>query len=222
MDLLKYIDIVLVDTRPTHIIIHTIITSFLCISIFEMYIATAHSIRIQGYQKFLIAKFKCFPFVTYFINVGKVKTIQKIQDDFQTKRRRNLDKLKRLPRSGLSRREIMEQAQVRKSWDTSWEAGNSKMSGTVYMSNHENFEICNSIYSIFAHSNPLHGDSFPSVCRMEAEVIAMTIDLMGGGSNELSSVCGTMTSGGTESILTAIRASRNYMREKKGIFRPEM
>jgi sphinganine-1-phosphate aldolase len=31
-----------------------------------------------------------------------------------------------------------------------------------------------------------------------------------------------MTSGGTESILTAIRASRNYMREKKGIFRPEM
>ncbi|CAL6301916.1 unnamed protein product [Bathycoccus prasinos] len=116
----------------------------------------------------------------------------------------------------------MEQAQVRRSWDTSWEAGNSKMSGTVYVSNRENFEICNSIYSVFAHTNPLHGDSFPSVCRMEAEVIAMTIDLMGGGSNGSCSVCGTMTSGGTESILTAIRATRNYMREKKGILRPEM
>ena len=31
-----------------------------------------------------------------------------------------------------------------------------------------------------------------------------------------------MTSGGTESILTAVKASRDYMRAKKGIRRPEM
>ena len=31
-----------------------------------------------------------------------------------------------------------------------------------------------------------------------------------------------MTSGGTESILTAVKTSRDYMRAKKGIRRPEM
>ena len=31
-----------------------------------------------------------------------------------------------------------------------------------------------------------------------------------------------MTSGGTESILTALRATRDYMRTTKGITRPEM
>ena len=31
-----------------------------------------------------------------------------------------------------------------------------------------------------------------------------------------------MTSGGTESILTAVKASRDYMRARKGIRRPEM
>ena len=37
-----------------------------------------------------------------------------------------------------------------------------------------------------------------------------------------SKVCGAMTSGGTESILTAVKASRDYMRYKHGIKHPEM
>lgn len=35
-------------------------------------------------------------------------------------------------------------------------------------------------------------------------------------------MCGAMTSGGTESILTAVKASRDYMRYKFGIKHPEM
>ena len=35
-------------------------------------------------------------------------------------------------------------------------------------------------------------------------------------------MCGAMTSGGTESILTAVKASRDYMRAKRGIKHPEM
>jgi glutamate/tyrosine decarboxylase-like PLP-dependent enzyme len=34
------------------------------------------------------------------------------------------------------------------------------------------------------------------VVRMEAEVVAMTAELMGGGGQISSQVCGTMTSGG--------------------------
>ena len=35
-------------------------------------------------------------------------------------------------------------------------------------------------------------------------------------------MCGAMTSGGTESILTAVKASRDYMRARKGIRHPDM
>jgi len=66
-------------------------------------------------------------------------------------------------------------------------------------------------------------DVFQSVARYEAEVIAMTAALL--GSKDKASggqICGNMTSGGTESILMAVKSSRDYMRTKKGITKPEM
>jgi len=45
---------------------------------------------------------------------------------------------------------------------------------------------------------------------------------MAGGPQGDSGVCGAMTSGGTESILTAVKASRDYMKETRGIRAPEM
>lgn len=78
-------------------------------------------------------------------------------------------------------------------------------------------------YFRFSHTNPLHQDVFKSVAHMEAEVVAMTAALL--GSKEKSSggqICGNMTSGGTESILLAVKTSRDYMRSKKGITKPEM
>lgn len=64
---------------------------------------------------------------------------------------------------------------------------------------------------------------FPSVVRFEAEVVAMTAAIL--GSKEKASggqICGNMTSGGTESILLAVKSSRDYMKAKKGITKPEM
>jgi sphinganine-1-phosphate aldolase len=45
---------------------------------------------------------------------------------------------------------------------------------------------------------------------MEREVVAMTAALLGGGPLGRASVCGCLTSGGSESILTAIRATRDF------------
>ena len=59
--------------------------------------------------------------------------------------------------------------------------------------------------------------------RFEAEVVAMTAALF--GSKEKASggqVCGNMTSGGTESILLAVKSSRDYMKATKNITCPEM
>lgn len=66
-------------------------------------------------------------------------------------------------------------------------------------------------------------DVFKSVIRLEGEIVAMTAALL--GSKEKSSggdICGNMTSGGTESILLAVKSSRDYMKVKKGIKKPEM
>lgn len=96
-----------------------------------------------------------------------------------------------------------------------------RMSGAIYISQQsEAFKLCSSVYAMFAHTNPLHGDAFPSVCQMEAEVVSMVADLLGSAFDE--HICGNMTSGGTESILSAIRTSRDYMRKVRGITRPEM
>lgn len=51
----------------------------------------------------------------------------------------------------------------------------------------------------------------------------MTASLL--GSQDKASggqVCGNMTSGGTESILLAVKTSRDYMKATKGITSPEM
>ena len=50
----------------------------------------------------------------------------------------------------------------------------------------------------------------------------MTSRYNAGGPAGDPGVCGAMTSGGTESILTAVKASRDYMRAKRGIRHPEM
>lgn len=51
----------------------------------------------------------------------------------------------------------------------------------------------------------------------------MTASLLGGKEKSLGGqICGNMTSGGTESILLAVKSSRDYMKSKKGIARPEM
>lgn len=66
-------------------------------------------------------------------------------------------------------------------------------------------------------------DVFQSVIRFESEVVSMTAAML--GSKKKSSggqICGNMTSGGTESILLAVKTSRDYMKSRKGIKKPEM
>jgi len=58
--------------------------------------------------------------------------------------------------------------------------GSSKVSGTVYFAGAELRALLDRAYTTFTHTNPLHGDVFPSVRRMEAEVIAMVASELGG------------------------------------------
>lgn len=66
-------------------------------------------------------------------------------------------------------------------------------------------------------------DVFQSVVRFEAEVVAMTAAILGSKVEASGGqICGNMTSGGTESILLAVKSTRDYMKSKRGIKKPEM
>ena len=53
---------------------------------------------------------------------------------------------------------------------------------------------------------------------MESEVVRMTLNLFHGDGR----TCGTMTSGGSESILMAVKAYRDWAKSEKGITNPNL
>ena len=69
-----------------------------------------------------------------------------------------------------------------------------------------------------AYTNPLHAEVFPEIRKMEAEIIRITLNLYNGSSESV----GTVTSGGTESIVLAVKAYRDYARYERGIRTPKI
>ena len=100
--------------------------------------------------------------------------------------------------------------------DTNWEDG--RVSGAIYHGGKDHIKILNEAYSTFSVSNPLHPEIFPGVRKMEAEVVAMVLHMY----HAPASAGGTTTSGGTESILMACKAYRDWAKKEKGITEPEM
>ena len=93
------------------------------------------------------------------------------------------------------------------------------VSGAVYHGDPEHIEFLNKVYAINSQSNPLHADVWPSATKFEAEIVAMTANMLGGVGQD---ICGTVSSGGTESIMLAMKTYRDQARQEKGITRPEM
>lgn len=94
------------------------------------------------------------------------------------------------------------------------------VSGGVYHGDAEHVAFLNQVYALASQSNPLHSDIWPSIAKLEAEIVSMTSRLMGGSAD--NEVCGTVSSGGTESILLAMKTYRDWARAEKGITRPEL
>ena len=121
-----------------------------------------------------------------------------------------------LPKKGLTHEEVMEEvskvddlASIK--WNEGW------VSGALYNSTPELTKLCMNVFGRHAWSNPLHLDVFPQIKKMEAEVVKWSLDLFNGGKDS----GGIVTSGGTESILMAMRAYRE-MGYERGIKYPEI
>jgi glutamate/tyrosine decarboxylase-like PLP-dependent enzyme len=71
---------------------------------------------------------------------------------------------------------------------------------------------------MFLSENALNPLAFPSVGQMQQDVVDIAVDLFHGG----DAAAGFMTSGGTESLLLAVKAARNRARAERSVADPNM
>jgi sphinganine-1-phosphate aldolase len=127
----------------------------------------------------------------------------------------------KLPAAGRRRTEVLaELTSLAEAERLRWEDGFA--SGAVYHGGREHIEFLNQVYALFSQGNPLHADLWPSITKFEAEVVAMTSAMLHGGGASAPRACGTVTSGGTESILLAMRTYRDAAAAERGITEPEI
>ena len=116
-----------------------------------------------------------------------------------------------LPEQGRDRAEVLsELAAMAAAEDPTWEVG--KCSGTMYCGDHDHYNFMTEAFSHFAQVNILQRDMCPSATKMEAEIIAMTLDMLGAGSVTESEPAGLITTGGSGSISHAMLAYREAAR----------
>jgi sphinganine-1-phosphate aldolase len=126
----------------------------------------------------------------------------------------------RMPAEGRPREAVLAELEAMAAEERpKWEDGFA--SGAVYAGEPEHVEFLNRAYALHSQSNPLHLDLWPSAAKFEGEIVAMTAGMLG-ADETADDVVGTVTSGGTESILMAMRAYRNRARDAHGITAPEM
>jgi sphinganine-1-phosphate aldolase len=116
----------------------------------------------------------------------------------------------------MSQGEIVESLSAMRADDVRWQDG--KTFGMVYDAGGEAHAVVEAVAQMFLHDNALNTQAFPSLARIQSDVVRITADLLHGDDE----VSGFMTSGGTESILCAVKAARERGREERGITEPEM
>ncbi len=122
-----------------------------------------------------------------------------------------------IPEQGKSPEEIFEFLNIAKSQDLKWDDG--RMYAYVYDPGQDAMEIGKQAYMAYLVENGLDPTTFPSLLKLETEVVRAVINLLRGDEQ----VVGNFTTGGTESIMLALKTARDWARlHKPEIKEPEI
>lgn len=122
----------------------------------------------------------------------------------------------RFPEHGRPADDVLADLRSMRGDDLDWRGG--KAFSLVYDHRHEELErAAHGAAEEFLHENALNPFAFPSLLRMEQEIVAMAADLLHGDPR-----AGALTSGGTESIFLAVQVARDQAREVRGIAEPKV
>lgn len=118
-----------------------------------------------------------------------------------------------LPPNGRSVDEVLDDIGALRPDDIDWRGG--KAFSLVYNSADDDLErIQHAMANEYLHDNALNPFAYPTLLRMEKELVAMAADLLGGPQRS-----GALTSGGTESIFCAVQTARDIALDR-GIDKP--
>ncbi|MCX6533081.1 MAG: aminotransferase class V-fold PLP-dependent enzyme [Actinobacteria bacterium] len=100
--------------------------------------------------------------------------------------------------------------------DLNWKQG--RAFSLAYYAGADVQEVADQALAMYASTNGLNADAFPSLKKFQSEVVQMVSAWVHGGDQ----AAGFMTSGGTESILLAVKGARERGRQEKGITTPNV
>src|SRR5688572_18839111 len=115
----------------------------------------------------------------------------------------------------MSKDDIVEVLEAYRGGDARWQDG--RTFGMVYDAGPETHQVVEAVAAMFLHDNALNTNAFPSLAKIQSQVVGIATDLLHG-----TDAAGFMTSGGTESILCAVKAARERGRDERGVTAPEM
>lgn len=124
--------------------------------------------------------------------------------------------MRTLPQGGRPVDEVIDELVAKRSDDARWEDG--RTFGMVYDGGPEVREVAERAAALYLHENALNTVAFPSLGSIQSEVVSWTAGLLHGP----PTAAGFLTSGGTESILCAVKAARERAKAERGITAPEM
>ena len=109
----------------------------------------------------------------------------------------------RIPEKGLAKDEIFRRLEAFRADDVDWRSGRTW--AYVYDPGKEAEEVIKQAYTMYLSENALDPTAFPSMLRLETERSAWPPRI----STATPSVAGNFTSGGTESIILAVKTARD-------------
>jgi len=185
-------------------------------------LAVGFSMNLTTLSSYLIGEgfklVKDLPAIKSKLDEEKKKMESSFEGELKVKAR-NIGRINEtLPKEGLPHDQIlkiMRDATTKE--NVVWKEG--KVSGAVYHGKSDHQALLNEAFGMYSLANPLHPDIWPSGMKFESEIIAMAASLVSGGNPR---ICGCTTSGGTESILLAIKSHRDYYLQEYGITAPEV
>ena len=121
-----------------------------------------------------------------------------------------------IPSVGWPSAQVFEALEEMRTRDISWRQG--RAFSLAYYAGDEAIKVAEEAYRRFSGENALSTDAFPSLRKIQSEVVAMTGSWLGVNQDS----AGFMTSGGTESILMAVKAARDRLRSERNINRPNI
>ena len=120
-----------------------------------------------------------------------------------------------IPAQGRSRADITADLDAFKSKDLAWRSG--RVFGYTYDAGAEVEQIGKEAYVSYLTENGLDPTVFPSLLRLETEIIGMVAANVGN-----PNAVGHFTTGGTESIMLAVKSARDHARYRRGIAEPRI